>query len=544
MTSLVPREPYSKEELQKLYPEGLQLQLVQVFLRHGERTPVSSRFQNTGLASCNVTYPLPFHWAPGPVHTLIYSNQTGHIAMPQEGSHKSLRQARIYPAGVNSNGGERWRDLEERTRRWWPSAQKEKLKAFGNFPGELTDKGRRSTYALGQRLRYLYVDQLGFMPKVRSNTDDMYLRTTPIPRALESLQQTFWGMYPPDSRTANFPPPTIVVRSPAEETLYPNESNCHRFRQLARLFAQRAANKWNESEEMEYLNSLWSKWMPSNSPRIAVDSRPRLSGILDTINSSLAHGPGTRLPSEFYDPKARELADRIATDEWFAGYKESNEYRKLGIGALIGDVVDRMVHTSVHGGWRPTTNGSESKAAVKFVLSGCHDTTIAAILNSLGAFDDEKWPPYTSSISIELFKAVSAPNATKPGYILEELNIPDTENLPQKKNPSGFMSNFFGSKSLSREVTQVSENVRAAVSDLPSSPLQKHYVRLRYNDQPVRIPGCAANPRNHLPGNDTFCTLEAFKKIADKFTPIHWHEECGKNLDEGMFAKGDEPSGY
>lgn len=52
MTTLVPREPYSKEELEKLYPKELQLQLVQVFLRHGERTPVSSRFQNAGLAPC------------------------------------------------------------------------------------------------------------------------------------------------------------------------------------------------------------------------------------------------------------------------------------------------------------------------------------------------------------------------------------------------------------------------------------------------------------------------------------------------------------
>lgn len=30
MTSLIPREPYSKEELDKLYPKGLKLQLVQV----------------------------------------------------------------------------------------------------------------------------------------------------------------------------------------------------------------------------------------------------------------------------------------------------------------------------------------------------------------------------------------------------------------------------------------------------------------------------------------------------------------------------------
>ena len=69
----------------------------------------------------------------------------------------------------------------------------------------------------------------------------MYLRTTPIPRALESLQQALWGMYPTSARTLDFPPPVIVGRSIAEETLFPNESGCRRFRQLARLFADRAA---------------------------------------------------------------------------------------------------------------------------------------------------------------------------------------------------------------------------------------------------------------------------------------------------------------
>lgn len=39
MTTLIPREAYTKEELEKLYPKGLELQLVQVvccfILRHG-----------------------------------------------------------------------------------------------------------------------------------------------------------------------------------------------------------------------------------------------------------------------------------------------------------------------------------------------------------------------------------------------------------------------------------------------------------------------------------------------------------------------------
>lgn len=79
------------------------------------------------------------------------------------------------------------------------------------------------------------------MPEIKSNAEDMYLRATPIPRALESLQEAFWGMYPASARTLDFPPPVIVARQFNEETLFPNEGGCKRFRQLARLFADRAA---------------------------------------------------------------------------------------------------------------------------------------------------------------------------------------------------------------------------------------------------------------------------------------------------------------
>lgn len=50
MTTLNPREPYSPEELAKLYPSKLELQQVQIILRHGERTPVSARFKNVSIA--------------------------------------------------------------------------------------------------------------------------------------------------------------------------------------------------------------------------------------------------------------------------------------------------------------------------------------------------------------------------------------------------------------------------------------------------------------------------------------------------------------
>lgn len=114
---------------------------------------------------------------------------------------------------------------------------------YDSQAGELTDKGRETTFTLGQRLRHLYVEQLGFLPKIKSNAEDMYLRASPIPRALESMQQAFMGMYPASARTADFEAPAIVTRVLAEETVYPNDANCRRFRQLSRLFADRAAQR-------------------------------------------------------------------------------------------------------------------------------------------------------------------------------------------------------------------------------------------------------------------------------------------------------------
>lgn len=49
MTTLQPRKPYSEEELKALFPPGLELVQAQILLRHGERTPVSARFQKAGL---------------------------------------------------------------------------------------------------------------------------------------------------------------------------------------------------------------------------------------------------------------------------------------------------------------------------------------------------------------------------------------------------------------------------------------------------------------------------------------------------------------
>ncbi|KAI8661657.1 3-phytase [Fusarium keratoplasticum] len=524
MSTLQPRPPYSDEELNTLYPPELRLQLVQILLRHGERTPINARFHSTGL---------PPFW-------------------PYCSAARRLTSAILDPSAATSgaepadNPGLTALEWKRRLETFGPddipviaSGRNGELDAICDM-GMLTDRGRETTYALGQRLRHLYVDRLHFLPDTLAadaDTSSIYLRTTPVPRALESLQQAFYGLYPPSARAAGLHPPTILTRSPADETLFPNDGNCRRFAALARAFAKRAAERWNDSEEMAYLTKRIGRWMPED--RVAVDSRPRLSGIMDTINATKAHGPATRLPDEFYDPEVKRIIEKIGVEEWYAGYKESQEYRTLGIGGLLGDVVARMVGSTEHSAADGQYEVATSKAAasttlppIRFGLSGCHDTTLAATLSSLGAFNEEAWPPFTSHIAIELFRHVDQ-GATPP---------------PVTPKPSGgFLSLFgWGSKQTSNAGTPppgIGRKKTPDLSDDEKKRLEGYYVRLRYNDRPVAIPGCKPAGK-HFDGDESFCTLEAFKAIVDKFTPIDWKNQCRSNLKEPTFPPKPEPAGY
>ena len=233
----------------------------------------------------------------------------------------------------------------------------------------------------------------------------------------------------------------------------------------------------NHSPEMDYLNALLQIWMPSQR-RVALDSTPKLHGIWDSINSTLATpGPPTRLPPDFYDSKARSIIDRIVTDEEYAGFKKSNEYRTLGIGALLGEVVQRMVRSPARSDDSQVSplRGEEGAKSVEFrrdsntdpkiALFGCHDSTLAAILASLGALEDENdtWPSYTSSLAVELFN--------------------DSE--------------------------QVVSSQRDHSPQPPAKTPQK-YIRILYNGYPITIPGCRP-PGRHLEGDESFCNLVSQK---------------------------------
>lgn len=237
---------------------------------------------------------------------------------------------------------------------------------------------------------------------------------------------------------------------------------------------------------------------------------------MDTINATYAHGPDTKLPKEFYDEKARAIIDRIAVEEWYAGYTVSNEYRMLGIGGLMGDLVYRMVSKVEHSaGTGVLETGGENgnlgkrrggKTGIKFAMSGCHDTTLAGVLTSLGAFEGEKWPPFTSHIALELFRekgAKSTPNLDaqeKEKDVAPKAPVGPTKGFesdaPQKQ---GWWAALFGAAAKSSALDAPSQKTRsdeigcksmAELSESQKAALKGYYVPIGYNGITIRLCKC------------------------------------------------------
>ncbi|KAI7095640.1 hypothetical protein KC352_g39022, partial [Hortaea werneckii] len=130
MTTLQPRPPYTSDELSSLYPSHLELQQVQIILRHGERTPVSARFKNAGL---------PAYWP-----YCEAARNFKDVVLSADRNWDTLHWRRRLET-FTGNGN------DSPVLSQGPGREVDAICQ----PGELTDRGRETTLALGERVRRL-----------------------------------------------------------------------------------------------------------------------------------------------------------------------------------------------------------------------------------------------------------------------------------------------------------------------------------------------------------------------------------------------------
>lgn len=285
------------------------------------------------------------------------------------------------------------------------------------------------------------------------------------------------------------------MRPAADETLYPNHEFCPRLAELAAQFSKIAAKKWNNTEEMAYVQEKLSKWMPMGE-RLGVDSHPPLLAVLDAINTTISHGPLTRLPDEFYDDKIRKFVEEVVIEEMYRGYKVFPEFRTLGIGSEAGGIMSRINdYVKWEGNHVSNSQKGGTTGPPEFALFGCHDSTIAALLSSLGCFGSEdavhEWPGFTSHVAFELWRdGLSCLGPKDIGMSSTGLNIPSNTHLTPDNHSRPIHPH--------KQMTPKEDNYWSSA--------EKYYVKLRYNGQALEIPGCKLQG-NHLEGDKSMCTL-------------------------------------
>ncbi|KAL0958169.1 hypothetical protein HGRIS_000332 [Hohenbuehelia grisea] len=341
-------------------PDGLQLEQVHVYVRHGERSPVGVRMAEPPAS-------IPEHWMMCK-SAERFRETVSDLLNPAPGLTLPLRKNVERKDGSTASGE--------------------------CLLGELTDTGRQSTLNYGLGLRKLYIERLKFMPDILKNATSVYFRSTNVPRTIESLRYVMHGLYPAEKRSSDTIP-TMLIRNGKDENLMPNAS-CKRLQELMIGFAKAAASTFNP--KLEALDAKLSKYIGGNPIRL--DGRPRASGIMDTVRAAMVHN--ISVPKEFHDPAVTGLLNgsqdvsAVPLTKAVPGVltilDKSQEVRRLSMGRLFEDLSDKMHRKVVDGPKHP----------LKLLVHSTHDTAIAAIRASLDVFDD-KWPAFTASITFELF---------------------------------------------------------------------------------------------------------------------------------------------
>lgn len=132
---------------------------------------------------------------------------------------------------------------------------------------------------------------------------------------------------------------------------------------------------------------------------MAVGSLPSIEHLRDYIicKSATIKCPG-EIPECFRNQDVLRTMETICIDFRLAGFIESAEIRALGIGTLLDELIGRMKSIAAK-----HDSGETTTTETNFVLLSSHDTTLAAMLITLEAEQEVRWPDFSTTLVFELF---------------------------------------------------------------------------------------------------------------------------------------------
>nr|XP_023016136.1 prostatic acid phosphatase-like [Leptinotarsa decemlineata] len=249
--------------------------------------------------------------------------------------------------------------------------------------GQLTKKGKHRHLDLGKWLRNRYD---GFLPSIYSE-NDIFIRSTDVDRTLMSAEANLAGLYPPFGNQVwdeviKWQPIPVHTQPQQEDILLAAKKPCPKYdRLLKQLFKSDYFR--NISHQNHDLYAYLTRYSGQTVSDLKSIEYLYSTLLIETLNNYTLPSWAIKVfPIKLYPWASLSFATETFTPE----------LARLKTGPLFNHIVKFFKNRT-----------AESTETPKFLVFSAHDTTIANVLNTMGAFEYHT-PPFASTIMMEMRK--------------------------------------------------------------------------------------------------------------------------------------------
>lgn len=241
--------------------------------------------------------------------------------------------------------------------------------------GALTEEGRKQEIQLGIQLRKKYIDQ-DHLLSAKYDSNSMYVRSTSVPRAIDSAKAFLSAFYPDDYSKI----PIHTIPKENDDVLIPKLTK--NVFSLIKLYAF-ARTSWGEkTKDKKGKINYWSQ-----VTGLPIRNFQQLDPLADNLYIRQLHH--IHLPEGLNTEDANEI---IALNDWaiITGFKQAQVSYPTGHHFLL-TIANYL------------QQAAEKKSPLKYILFSGHDGSILSVMNTLKVPLD-KIPPYASDLNFSLFE--------------------------------------------------------------------------------------------------------------------------------------------
>eukprot|EP01133_Synstelium_polycarpum_P003485 gene3485-3980_t len=317
---------------------GMTLQFVQILVRHGDRTPL--------------------------YNPLTVPNDTWNCSL----SYYMLPS--LQDTEVMDTPSRMFRKTYLPNRNYWP----------GNCSdGQLTQLGFEQHLQVGSVFRELYVNKYQLLSPTL-DLSEIWVRSTDVPRTLQSAQAEITAMYPPSAAggASSIDVVEIHTMDSYYENMSPNTDLCPALNNLYQ-------NITTEQAYISFVTKMSSVQQQIMTALELTGSAPDWSSFMDLFFAIQCHD--FELPAGI-DQSIVDSAYQAAI--WEMEYQLSFPMiARLGMSTFLEEIVDNF---------RMKMDGNITQ---KLMFFSGHDDSVGPFVNLFGFLNE--WPPYASHVELELW---------------------------------------------------------------------------------------------------------------------------------------------